>query len=451
MPVVNDRVTQLFQVMKRQIIELNFFTHVPPSNNENDLRIERYITRLYLILFVVTMAILTAFTSIRPQPTVVIKQSPSLTTFIQLYNQYPLTLSCPCSEAAIKYNHFISYIKPQYHDVCSSDFISSSWINIEFASPFQSVIVIQNLAYQSQFHFQILSTLCRIANQTISESLQSFYQVQLLSTQLPSQESFRFQVESMIDQFIRTVSESYQRTLQWIIMNLEINQFITSVNSKFHGASRIRQSDIVPLRFTTFPFYRGSNCPASLPEGSPCCFPMSFVTCYRPTTFFGIGQRNIAGMFQTWFPLQALLESTLECFYDEECLAQIIELINSTTSSTNFTALKSQPLYHINGSYEKIGSMVNRLFVESWSREISFESYFNQCRPLTCQYTYESRYHLIYVFTTIIGLIGGINTSLRLLAPLIIKIAWRIRNGSTHHRRDGIAVTKKQTSVRPSK
>ena len=46
----------------------------------------------------------------------------------QLYMQYPVTLKCPCTRIAIKYNEFISQIEPQYHQICSSAFVSSKWI-----------------------------------------------------------------------------------------------------------------------------------------------------------------------------------------------------------------------------------------------------------------------------------------------------------------------------------
>jgi hypothetical protein len=106
------------------MIELNLFESVPPSQNENVLRQQRYTTRIYLILLFLTVIILALFTSIRPQTIRVIKESPSLTDFIQLYDQYPRTLNCPCSQTATD-KQFICHLKPQYHEVCLSEFVSS--------------------------------------------------------------------------------------------------------------------------------------------------------------------------------------------------------------------------------------------------------------------------------------------------------------------------------------
>lgn len=113
------------------MIKLNLFESVPPSQDENVLRQERYTTRLYLILLLLIVIILTLFTYIRPQTIHVIKKSPSLTDFIQLYDQYQQTLDCPCSQPAID-KQFICHLKPQYHEVCLSEFVSSNWINVQF-------------------------------------------------------------------------------------------------------------------------------------------------------------------------------------------------------------------------------------------------------------------------------------------------------------------------------
>jgi hypothetical protein len=105
------------------MIELNLFKSIPPSQDEKILRQERYTTRIYLILLLLTVIILVLFTSIRPQSIRVIIKSPSLTEFNQLYNQYPVTLNCPCNKPAID-KQFICHMKPQYHEVCLSEFVS---------------------------------------------------------------------------------------------------------------------------------------------------------------------------------------------------------------------------------------------------------------------------------------------------------------------------------------
>ena len=159
----------------------------------------------------------------------------------------------------------------------------------------------------------------------------------------------------------------------------------------------------------------------------------------------------IPGMFQTWFPLQSVFMSTLECFYNDTCFSRITELINSTLSSTNFTTLKSSSLSSNISQYDQIESLANNLFIHSWYNESSFESYFNRCHPVKCHYTYETRLHLIYIVTIIVGLIGGINIVLRLLLPLVVKSVIRIRNYILQRQRDNINRITETISMRTRK
>jgi hypothetical protein len=167
--------------------------------------------------------------------------------------------------------------------------------------------------------------------------------------------------------------------------------------------------------------------------------------CYKKTKISDNGTDYIIpGMFLSWFPLESLLMSTLECLYNDSCLFQIKAFINTTVSPINFTTLNLSSEYNGNNSYDKIEIFANKLFIQSWNNESSFESYFNQCHPLKCQYTYQSRLILIYVITTIIGLIGGLSVALQLLAPVIVKLAPKIWNYVTRQRR---ALTEESSST----
>ncbi|CAF4419512.1 unnamed protein product, partial [Adineta steineri] len=151
--------------------ELNLFKKIPPSQDENILQQERHTTRLYLILFFLALTILILFTSITPQSISVTVPSPSFTDFIQLYAKHSDTLRCPCEQTTIKYRQFISSIKPIYHEICLSDFVSADWINLKYNESSSSKLFTHDFRSQAEYHFQLLSTLCRMANQTIEESL----------------------------------------------------------------------------------------------------------------------------------------------------------------------------------------------------------------------------------------------------------------------------------------
>ena len=432
-----------FQSINRKIIELNFFTSNPPSHDQNIVRQQRYITRIYFILLFISLIILTLFTSITPQTMYFSIKSPSLKDFIQLSDQYPLTLNCPCSNTAID-RLFISAIKPQYHEVCLSVFILSDWINLKFPS---RKLYTTDIRYQLQFHFQLLSTLCQMANQTIQDSLQSFYRTKFITSQVLSPQSFQTQINLIIEDFKRTVPESFQRTLNLIKTNFEINQFITPMNSAFDF--QIPPFGIF-IRTPGYSWRREDDC--SSDRKCTFCYSTSLNECYQ-NIIINVNETQyiIPGMFQTWFPLQSLLMSTLECFYNETCLSQIKQLINSTVSPTNFIILKSSSLLISNNQYHRIDSLANNLFIQSWNNESSFESYFNQCHPLTCQYTIQTRFNFIYIVTTIIGLIGGINLVLSLLLPFIIKLMTHIWHYILQFKRNNLITTEQTVPFRRRK
>jgi hypothetical protein len=239
-----------------------------------------------------------------------------------------------------------------------------------------------------------------------------------------SRQEFQIQIDLTMEQFKRTVPESFQRTLGLLKTNFKVSLFITSLNSGFDINHQDLPVSDIPLMEISHKEQEKSACEQLSEQADLCdCYPSSFEECPQNTTING--NVTIKGMVQAWFPLQSLLMSTLECFYNDTCLSQIKQYINSTVSPINFTTLKSSSLSLKNSTIE---SLANNLFIQSWINESSFESYFNHCHPLTCQYTYESRPDLIYIVTTIIGLIGGVNAFLTLLLPLVIKLVASIWN-----------------------
>jgi len=428
------------------MIELNLFNSIPPSHDKNVLRQERYTTWIYLILLFLTVMILTVFTSIKPQTIRVIKKSPLLKDFIQLHDQYPLTLDCPCSQPAID-KKFISHIEPQYHEVCLSEFVSSKWIDVQFYQQSSSPVMFTNdIGYQSQFHFQLLSTLCHMADQTIQDSLQSFYRTKFVTIQVVSRQSFQTQIDLMMEKFKRTMPESFQRTLNLLKTNFETNLFVTPMNSQF-VIMTLLGIPIMTLSEYSNPWPEKLRCKSS--EFTCTCLPSSFEECPQKTVIPDNGTTySISGMFQAWFPLQSLLVSTLECFYNDTCLSQIVKYINSTVSPINFNTLKSSSLSLNNSQYDTIELLANNLFIRSWNNKSSFESYFNHCHPLTCQYTYESRSDLIYIVTTIIGLIGGVNIFLGLLLPHVVKLVTSIWNHVLQRKRRQINTVGESISMK---
>ena len=89
--------------------------------------------------------------------------------------------------------------------------------------------------------------------------------------------------------------------------------------------------------------------------------------------------------------------------------------------------------------------MVEKLMVENWSKNVSYESYYSGCAPLYCTYSVTQRRNIVFIITILLGLFGGLNTALKLLAPVFI----RTITSSFSHRRESLATLRRHLSTLP--
>ena len=120
-----------FRYIKTRAVELNFFESAATRSNLHDLRTAIIATRLYIIILTITVFILALFTALDQKTQTITVQNPSQDVFQKLYLDYSATLQCPCSQVEILYETFIN-ISYNLHPVCSSVFVSDTWINLLF-------------------------------------------------------------------------------------------------------------------------------------------------------------------------------------------------------------------------------------------------------------------------------------------------------------------------------
>ncbi|CAF0778637.1 unnamed protein product [Didymodactylos carnosus] len=116
-----------------------------------------------------------------------------------------------------------------------------------------------------------------------------------------------------------------------------------------------------------------------------------------------------------------LFTSTLECYFDQSCLDTIYTLIYSTSFFPfNATAMNYSSSASRYNTTTKIQEIIEQLMIEQWNNVTSFDSYFSECNPDSCTYIYNKQADWIYVITTIVGLVGGLTTVLRILIPPLV-------------------------------
>ena len=124
------------------------------------------------------------------------------------------------------------------------------------------------------------------------------------------------------------------------------------------------------------------------------------------------------GLYVGCYIIEALLQSDLRCFYDQECVSL---LMNAIDYPFNVTPLNvSSPTQY--QSTSTINALIDNLFVEEWNPATSYESYYTACQPQSCTYSHLSHTTVIYVISTTIGLIGGLTKIYRVLVPLAMRL-----------------------------
>jgi hypothetical protein len=154
------------------------------------------------------------------------------------------------------------------------------------------------------------------------------------------------------------------------------------------------------------------------------CSCVSSFACIAQSSIYdyksGISLFHVPNFYKGCYVIESLLQSTLECFYDQQCIVDLQGQIWSS-SPVNAKALdKSLPsIYFMNST---IKNLVDNLMIELWNVSSIFENYYNECRPIQCTYNLETKNDIIYIFTTLFGVAGGLTTVLRLILPRLIKL-----------------------------
>ncbi|CAF4387850.1 unnamed protein product, partial [Adineta steineri] len=120
------------------------------DNDENDqiqdpetlIKHQKYATRLYIPLFIITIYILFFIALINPQTQTITVPNITPILFDQLYHEYGETLSCPCKNTSIFYETFVT-TEISFHPVCSSIFISKEWIQSLY-HPYASAFLVMD-------------------------------------------------------------------------------------------------------------------------------------------------------------------------------------------------------------------------------------------------------------------------------------------------------------------
>ncbi len=348
--------------------------------------------------------ILLLYNSLIKVPKTLRVEAPSFAEYAHLNSTYSQTLTCPCSKISINYGKFL-HIDYTLHQICTSTFVDESWIDY-LNKQTHDIIYTHDFRVIGQFAFQALSTFCDLINQTVSDGLIQFDSNQYVSASVVPQNSFESEIESLVDKFRSSLTNSFRLSLEMIRDTTQANALFSALTTNYDLNRENVHNFMIPVPMN----YDDCNCASSF----ACKSLLSIYKYPSDKSLF-----DVPNFYRGCYVVESLLQSTLECFYDKQCLDKIRSYFSSSPSM-NVILLNSSlsNKYSMNST---IKTLVDNLMIEEWNTTTIFENYYNECQPIQCTYSFAKRHDLIYIVTTLFGIAGGLTTVLELVLPRLVK------------------------------
>ena len=364
---------------------------------EPELYLQRQSTRVYFLLLLLALFILVVYTSLIYQQDNNTINISTLEKFQYLQDEYgPTTVECPCTNISFTRATFYQ-VEPVFHQICSSDFIKTDWLNPLFKSyGYQNISENHSFTFSGTAfsYFQSLRIMCDLTKQAVIDAQDLFLATQVVSAFMLDYDLFDGQTDATLTSFKSTLPDSFVHILQMILGMAQGNGLVSGYSTNW-GIFLPNMTEDATI-YTKSRIYNGCNCATS-------------ASCIQSSTPY------VPGFIVGCLPLESFLQSTFECFYNQSCVDMISSYVNApfipralNNTSSRFT------------SDLLTNEIVQEMFIESWSFNVSYKKFFQQCHPTSCSYTLIGRHNVLYVITTIVGLYGGLTVLLKLVVPFAV-------------------------------
>lgn len=179
-------------------------------------------TRIYYSCLAICIVLVSYFASTAQNTHSPVLVAPSESQVAHLRSNYAATLACPCTRISIPYNTFIG-LSVVMHPICSSVFVSSNWSG-EIYKKGGSGLRLNWFLLST--HFLLLSSLCDVAKNVLSQTTSNFLTSEWIRTDIISENAFSLQTAFLIKNFIEQVARSFKQQLSMISDTWRSNQLI---------------------------------------------------------------------------------------------------------------------------------------------------------------------------------------------------------------------------------
>lgn len=262
-------------------------------------------------------------------------------------------------------------------------------------------------------HLQFLIGLCKLSKTSVNTFINQLLSSLFITTHLSSSSNFHAQINSFVQDSKSSAPSTLTRLLSLIRLINDGNAIVSNYGTNFdYFLSQIPQIHQEYIMYTEAIVY-DDNCSCRL--NASCTVSAAF---YEKDSWNPVFLR---GLKMGCTPRESFLFSTLECFYDLSCVkliqdyAGLSESNNSTSTIMHYAMNESRFLRNTT-----IINLLNEVFIEQWSISINYSSYFDQCSPSLCSYTYIQKFNILYIITRLLGLYGGLSLVLKWICPMVV-------------------------------
>ncbi|CAF4136438.1 unnamed protein product, partial [Adineta steineri] len=341
--------------VRSAVRDFNLFSSIPPSTDQHQLRNQRISTRLFIILLTLSLTVLILYTSLVNTTHTFDIKSPTSTQYSQLYSAYPQTLTCACTDISIDYGQFLQ-VNYKQHQICTSIFVNDSWINY-LVNARGTPNYFDDFRWIGTFIFQALNAFCQLSNQTISNRLIQFYSSQYVSASVTPLQVFQSQTQAFVSQFKSSITHDFLLSLSTIRTTTQSNSLLSGQLTNYYLYTP--SNNIYVYSYSAL--YGSCSCAFS----AKCAYESPI---YDPSdnALF-----TVPGIYIGCYIIEALLQSNLQCFYNETCINQIQSYFTYYLS-TNLTTLDASLLigFSMNSTIQEL---VDELMVEEWNNATIYD------------------------------------------------------------------------------
>ncbi|CAF1268170.1 unnamed protein product [Rotaria sordida] len=433
--------------LKNYFVNLNIYESSTDSTatdeeKEHQHRLNIISTRMFFIVLIIILIGLAIIMKTRSLNTLIIVESPSEDQFINL----PSNAYCPCSHISLSYGEFIS-IQTRFHQICSSDFISDRWIKTINFGLNTTYFSAYDFRTEGSAIFQSLESFCRLSKDYAIQSIDSFNKDLFISQEVLKESVFQSQINFITHEFQLSSLIEFTTELELIRKLIVGNRFLSALHTDYVSGYTTVQDVGVQLQTNNriFPDARRST-----------CYCRTEIDCNVESMIFDeFGQTDleyhppdnktlmkIPGMLHSCLPVNTILLSTLECFYNQTCLNNLVSLLPTTETFTAMSEFE-QSRYKLNSTIQTI---IDNLMIEEWVINISYKKYYDQCAPISCTYFEDKKYDWKFVLTQLIGLLGSLIMVCSLIIENIVGFIQRRSSQNT----ESISYRQQKTIHQPS-